>query len=139
MVCAKRPAILPLRITDAVSFTNGNPAMAADRLARPGVGLLKPRDHQRGFGLKLAVRDIVIRQCEVERILPRDKRDWNVIPARARLRSIRATIVRCPIQIPRTLVVRHRIVSAGLFPHPKDRGDNIHLPRVTLDSWAGTR
>ena len=70
MVCAKRAAILPLRVAEAIPFANGDPTMAADRLPRPGVGLLKPWDHQRRFRFELAVRDIVIRQREVERILP---------------------------------------------------------------------
>src|SRR5262245_56211318 len=138
MVRAKRPTILPLRVTEAVAFANGDPAVAADRLARPGVGLLKPRDHQRCFWFELTVRDVVIRQREVERILPRYERDWNVIPARARVRDVCAAVIRCPIKIPRTLVVRHRIVSAGLFPHPKYGGDNIHFPRIPLDRRAGT-
>src|SRR5678815_1627962 len=61
MICAKRAAILPLRVAEAIPFANGNPTMAADRLPRPGVGLLEPRDNQRRFGLELAVRDVVIR------------------------------------------------------------------------------
>ena len=138
MVGAKRAAILPLRVADAIPFANGNPTMPADRLPRPGVGLLEPRNNQRRFRLKLPVRDIGLGQREVERVLPRYKRDWNVIPARARLRVVCAPVIRRPIQIPRTLEVRHRIVSAGLFPHPEHRGNDIHFPRVTLDRWAGT-
>src|SRR6516165_10212653 len=138
MVCAKWPTILPLRVAEAVAFADGDPTVAADGLPRPGVRLLEPWDYQRGFRLKLAVSDVVIRQRAVERILPRDKRDWDVIPARARVRGIRAAVIRRPIVIPRTLVIRHRIVSAGLFPHPKYGGDNIHFPRVPLDRRTGT-
>ena len=137
MVCAKRAAILPLRVAEAIPFANGNPTMAADRLPRPGVGLLEPRDNQRRFRLELAMRDVVIRQREVERILPRDERDWNVIPARAWLRVVRAAIIRCPIKIPRTLVVRHRIVSARFLTHPEHRRYDIHFPRIPLDRRAG--
>src|SRR6476469_9757153 len=137
MVRAKRAAILPLRIAKAIPFANGNPTIAADRLPRPSVGLLEPRDYQRRFRLELAMRDVVIRQRDVEWILPRDECNWNVIPARARLRVVRAAVIRCPIEVPRSLEVRHRIVSAGLFPHPEDRRDNIHFPRVPLDRRAG--
>src|ERR1044071_497405 len=133
MVCAKWPTILPLRVAEAVAFADGDPTVAADGLPRPSVGLLKPRDHQRCFWLELAMRHIVIGQRDVERILPRDERDWDVIPARARLRVIRAAVIRCPIEIPATLVIRNRIVSAGLFSHPKYGGDNIHFPRIPLD------
>src|SRR5258707_1284351 len=86
MIGAKRAAILPLRIAKAIPFANGYPTIAADRLPRPSVGLLEPRDYQRRFRLELAVRDVVIRQRDVEGILPRDERNWNVIPARARVR-----------------------------------------------------
>src|SRR5947199_7527655 len=88
MIGAKRAAILPLRVTEAISLANGNPTVAADRLSRAGVRLLEPRDHQRRFRLKLAVRHVVIRQGDVKGILPRDERDWDVIPARARLRVV---------------------------------------------------
>src|SRR6478735_10363412 len=103
MVGAKRPTILPLRVAEAIPFADGNPTIAADRLSRSGVGLLEPRDHQRRFWLELAVRHIVVRQRDVEGILPRDERDWNIIPARAWLRVICAPVIRCPVQIPRTL------------------------------------
>src|SRR6476469_113583 len=136
MVGAKRATILPLRVAEAIPFTNGNPTIAADRLPRPSVRLLEPRDHQRRFRLELAVRHVVVRQRDVEGILSRDERDWNVIPARARLRVVHAAVVRCPIEVPRTLVVRHRIISASLFPHPEHRGHNIHFPRIPLDRRA---
>src|SRR3954470_10918348 len=138
MVGAKRPTILPLRVTEAIPFPNGNPTIAADRLPRSGVGLLKPRDYQRRFRLKLAVCHIVVRQCDVERILPRDERNRDVIPACARVRVIRAAVIRRPVQIPRTLKIRDGIISAGLFADPKDRSDNVRLPRVTLDRRPGT-
>src|SRR4029079_129940 len=50
---------------------------------------------------------------------------------------IRAPVIRCPVQIPRTLEVRHGIVSAGLLSYPEHSGNNVHFPRVTLDRWAG--
>ena len=88
MVGAKRPAIFPLREADAVAFANGDPAVATDRLSRPAVGLLEPRDHQRRFRFELAMRDIVIRQREVEWILPRNERHGDIIPPRARVRVV---------------------------------------------------
>src|SRR5215471_2966073 len=139
MVGSKRPTIFPLRVTNAIPFANGYPTMAADRLSSPSVRLLEPGDHQRRFWLELTVRDVVIRQREVERILLRDKRDWYVIPARARLWTVRAAVIRRPIEIPATLVVRYRIVSARFFPHPKHGGDDIHFPRIPLDSRSRTR
>src|SRR5262249_11897491 len=138
MICPKRTTVLPLRVAEAIPFANSDPTMAADRLPRSGVGLLKPWDHKRGFRLELAVRDIVIWQRAVEGILPGDEGCWNVIPARARLRVVCAAVIRCPIKIPRTLVVRYRIVSACLFPYPEHRRDNIHFPWIPLDCRAGT-
>src|SRR6516225_10110685 len=138
MVCAKWPTILPLRVAEAVAFADGDPTVAADGLPRPGVRLLKPRDHKRRFRLELAVGYVVIRKREVERILPRNERNGNVIPARTRLRVVGPAVIRRPIKVPAALVIRYRIVSAGLFPHPEHRGDNIHFPRVPLDRRAGT-
>src|SRR5262245_18034548 len=138
MVRPKRTAILPLRVTDAVPLANGDPTMATDRLPGAVIGLLKPRNYQRRFRLELAVRDVVIRQREVERILPRDERDWNVIPTGARLRIVRAPVVCRPVQVPRTLVVRDRIVSAGFLPYPEHRRDDVHSPRIPQYRRAGT-
>src|SRR5258707_1641714 len=137
MVGAKRAAILPLRIAEAISFANGYPTIAADRLPRPGVGLLEPRDYQWCFRLELAMRDVVVRQRDVEGILPRDEGYRNVIAARARLRAVRTAVIRCPIKIPTTLVVRHRIVSARFLTHPEHRRYDIHFPRVPLDRRSG--
>src|SRR5690242_8803175 len=97
MIRAKRAAILPLRITEAIPFANRNPTMATDRLPRAGVGLLEPRDHQRRFRLKLAVSDVVIGQREVERILPRHESDRNVIASGTRVRVVGAAVIRCPV------------------------------------------
>src|SRR5262245_39496842 len=97
MVCAKRATILPLRIAEAIAFADRDPTMAADRLPCAGVGLLEPWDHERSFRLELAVGNVVIRQREVERILPRDERNRNVISARARLRVVRAAVIRRPV------------------------------------------
>src|SRR5262245_50695630 len=56
MIGAEWPAIFPLGVANAIAFTNGDPTMTAHRLPLAGVGLLKPRDHQRRFWLELAMR-----------------------------------------------------------------------------------
>ena len=83
------------------------------------------------------MRHIVIRECEIKRILPRNEGYWNVIAACARVRAVRTAVIRCPIKIPTTLVVRHRIVSARFFTHPEHRRYDTHFPRVTLHRRAG--
>src|SRR5438270_1844378 len=42
MIRPEWTAILPLRITSAVSFANGDPMILANRLTIPAIGLLKP-------------------------------------------------------------------------------------------------
>ena len=138
MIGAERPAIFPLRIANAIALTNGDPAITAYRLALARVGLLKPWNHQRRFRLELAMRNVVVRESEVEWILPRDKGYWDVIAASARLRVVRPAVIRCPIIIPGAFVVRHRIISAGLFPNPEDGRHNAHFPRVTLNRRVRT-
>ena len=67
MVGAKGPTILPLRVTEAIPFANGNPTIAADRLSRASVRLFERRDHQRcSPAPKLAVRRIVVRKRDEE-------------------------------------------------------------------------
>src|SRR5437660_6065148 len=85
MIGPERPAIFPLGIANAIALTNGDPAITAYRLALTRVGLLKPWNHQRRFRLELAMRNVVVRESEVEWIMFRGKGYWDVIPARARL------------------------------------------------------
>src|SRR5207253_10949371 len=115
MICAKRAAILPLRITSAIAFANGHPSMAAHRLSRPSVGLFEPRNHQWRFGLELAMGDIIVRQRAVEGILMRDESDWNVIAPRARIRIVGSAIIHRTIEVPRTSVVGDWIIASCLF------------------------
>src|SRR6266404_6676903 len=139
MVSAKWAAVLPLSITSAIAFTNSEPTVPAYRLSLPCIGLFEPRNHERRFRLKLAMRDIVIRQRAVERILFRNKRHRNVIAPRARLGVIVSPVIRRPIKVPGTSIVGDRIIASGLFSNPKHCGDNVRLPRITLDRWTGTR
>src|SRR5207245_9430490 len=60
MVCAKWAAILPLRITSAIAFANGDPAVPAHRLSLARISLFEPGDNQRRFRLELAMRHIVV-------------------------------------------------------------------------------
>src|SRR5262249_55329681 len=53
-------------------------------------------------------------------------------------RVVRPAVIRCPIKIPAAFVVRHRVISAGLFPNPEDGRHNAHFPRVTLNRRVRT-
>src|SRR6476469_8951048 len=109
MIRPEGPAIFPLRITGSVAFAYGDPSMLAHGLARLRVGLLKPGNNQRSLRLKLSVRHVVIRQGKVKRILPRSKRNGDVIAARRSFRGIKAAVARLPVGVPATLVVRNWI------------------------------
>ena len=76
------------------------------------------------------MRHVVIGQRAIKRILPRDERSRNVIPARGRLGSIEAAVIRGPVRVPGTLVIRDRIISAGLLANPKNRRHDVRLPRI---------
>src|SRR5437588_12089273 len=82
MVSAKRAAVLPLRITSAIAFTNSQPTVPAYRLPLPCIRLLEPRNHQRRFRFELAMRDIVVRQRTIKGILSRYVRDRKIIAPR---------------------------------------------------------
>src|SRR4026208_1685853 len=133
MVCAKRTTILPLRITRALDLTNRNPTIPAYRLPRPPVIMFKPRNHQRRLRFELTMRDIIIGQRTVKRVLLRNKSYRDVIASCTGIRSIGSTVILCPIKVPGTFVVWNRIIATGLFTNPKYRGDDIALPRITLD------
>src|SRR5438105_1850755 len=122
MISAKWTAIFPLRVASAIALANRNPTMLANRLPRPGVGLLKPRDDEWRLWLELAVRDVVIRQRTVEWILMGNKSDRNIIAPGRRIGIIESTVRRRPIRVPRALVIGHRIVASGLLSDPKHRG-----------------
>src|SRR5438874_2021647 len=81
VIGAKRTAIFPLRVADAISFTNGNPTMPANGLPLSVIGLFKPRNDQWRFRLELPVSHIVVGQCAVKWILFGNERDRDVIAA----------------------------------------------------------
>src|SRR5437660_11054765 len=112
--------------------------MPADGLPLAHISLLKPRDHQRRFGLKLAVSHVVIWQRTIERILPRNECHRDVATPRRALRIIEPTVIRLPIQIPRAPEIGHRIVSARLFTNPEHRRYDVRFPWITLDRRART-
>src|SRR5436305_3604813 len=100
MIGPKRSTILPLRVAGAISFANRNPAMPADGLALPRVVALEPGNDQRRLRLELAMSHVVVRQRKVERILPRDERNRDVIATLRFLRVIETTVTRRPVEIP---------------------------------------
>ena len=56
--------------------------ISAYRLPRPPILVFKPRNHQGGFWLELAVRHIVVRQRAVEGILARYECDRKIAAQR---------------------------------------------------------
>src|SRR5213594_1817652 len=138
MVCAKWTAVLPLRVTSAVAFADGDPAMSAHRLSSTRIRLFKPGNHQRRFRLELAVRNVVVRQRKIEGILFWNKRHGDVIASRASIRIIGSAVVCRPIEIPRAFIIGNWIIAPGLFANPKDGRHDIRFPRVTLDRRART-
>jgi hypothetical protein len=138
MVRAKWAAIFPLRITGAITFADGDPAMSAHRLSLARIRLFEPGNHQRRFRLELAVRDIVVRQRKIEGILFWNKRHGPIIASRASIRIIGSAVIRRPIKIPRAFIIGDRIIAPGLFSNPKDGRHDIRFPRVTLDRRART-
>src|SRR6266542_1106141 len=137
MISAKRAAILPLCITSAIAFANGDPAVPAHRLSLARISLFEPGDNQRRFRLELAMRHIVIGKRIVEGILLRNKSDWTAIPPCAWIRIIGSAVIRRPIKVPGAPVVVDWVIASGLFSNPKHGRHDVCLPRVTLDCRAG--
>src|SRR5436190_4441670 len=138
MVGAKWATIFPLSITGAIAFTNGDPMVPAYRLSLLRIRLFEPRNNERRFRLKLAVRDIVVWQRAVEGIQLGNKRHGDVISPRARVGIIVSTVIRGPIKVPATPVIGDGIIASSLFSNPKDGRYDVRFPRVTLDCRAGT-
>src|SRR5205814_6315585 len=85
MVGPERPAIFPLRVASLVAFADRDPSVFANGTARLRVNLFEPRNHQRGLRLELAMGHVVVRERAVKRVLPRNERDRDVVPSRARI------------------------------------------------------
>src|SRR5262245_15896569 len=132
MVGAKGTAIFPLGIANTIALANGNPTVAAHRLAGATVTLLEPRNHERGFRFEIAVREIVVRQRAVEGILCRDEGYRNVIEPGTCLGIIGSTVTAFPFRVPDAPVI-------ASFPNPKHGGDDVQFPCITLYRWTGTR
>src|ERR1700745_792763 len=70
MVGTEGSAIFPLGIANTIAFADRQPVVFANRAARFAIGTPKPRDNPRGLRLELSVRDIVVREGAIKRILP---------------------------------------------------------------------
>ena len=82
MVGAERTAIFPLRVTRAIALADGDPTVLANGMPRLSVGLLKPRNDQRCLWLELTMRDVIIGQRTIKRVLTRHEGDRNVVTPR---------------------------------------------------------
>src|SRR4051794_33166979 len=100
MVGPERATIFPLAVGCFVALANGDPAALADRTTRLCIGLFKPRNNERGFRLELAMGHVVVRKGAVKRVLPRHKRDRDVVLSRAGVWRIETTVVRGPVCVP---------------------------------------
>src|SRR4029453_3879746 len=94
-------------------------------------GLSKPWDNNRRFGLKLSVRDIVIRERAVKRVLPRDEIYWHVVVSPGRIGVVVTAVIARPLRVPGTLVIRNGIIRGRHFADPKNGCDNVRFPRIT--------
>src|SRR5437879_13580422 len=115
MVGSKWAAIFPLRITSAITFANGEPAMPAHRLSLPPIGLLEPRDHKRRFRLELAMRNIVVRVRTVKGVLHRNKGYWHVILQRTVVCVLVYAVICGPTKCERAHRVGNWILAGGRF------------------------
>src|SRR5581483_3204943 len=131
MVRAEWPAVRPLRVNDPVSLSDSDPAIAADGLAVFDVGFLEPRDYARRFGLGRAVRNVIIRQRAIKRVLSWNKPHWDVVAPRGWVGIVEPAVVLLPLRIPRAGAVRHGIVLRRLFADPEDGRHDAELPRIT--------
>ena len=138
MIRAKWTAVFPLRITSAVAFAYCDPTMPADRLALSHIRLFEPRNHQRRFRFELPMRHVVVGQCEVKWILLWNERDGDVITTVGFVGAIKAAITRGPVEVPGATIIRHRVISAGLFTDPENSGHDVTFPGETLDRGSGT-
>ena len=131
MIGPERPAIFPLRVTDAVAVANRDPAIFADRMPLLHKRLPEPGHDDRRLRFELPMRDIVVGQRAIKWILPRDEVDRDVVMPARRIGVIEAAVVARPVRVPRALVIRHRIVRGRLFADPENGRDDVRLPRIT--------
>ena len=128
MVGAKRAAIFPLRVADAIPLSNGDPAILAHGLTRLRMDLLEPRDDSRRLRLELPLLNIVIWQRTVERILTRHERDRDVIMPGCRLGGVHSAKVLQPILVPNALVLWRRFSRNLFFTDPKNCCNDVRFP-----------
>ncbi len=79
----------------------------------------------------MATFDVVIGQRHVKRILARNEINRDVIAPTGRIRVIVSAVAAAPILVPRTLVVRDRVIARGPFADPENCGYDIRFPGVS--------
>ena len=82
-----------------------------NRLAIADKGFFKPRDHVFPFRFGVAGLYVIVRQSDIERILPREEAHRHKFLTQVEIRIVVTTVVNRPIRIPRTGVIGDGIVG----------------------------
>ena len=136
MVGAERTAVFPLRVADAVSVLDCDPPALEHGLARALESLLEPGNDLAGLRFGRAAGDIIVRQRDVERVLPRGEFGRDVVPAGGWIGIVVAAVVAGPIDIPGAFVIRNRVIDRRTFSDPEDRGHDLPFPGIPVESGA---
>jgi hypothetical protein len=92
MIGTEWATILPLGEADSVSVTDSHPTAFENGLAITDERRSKPGYNLRSLRFGVAAFDVIVRQCNVKRILPRNEIDWNEVSACGWVRIIIASV-----------------------------------------------
>ena len=139
MICSKRAAIFPLSKASSTSMMDCYPTPLENWLSRFNKNIFKPRDDPSSVLFCWSSGNIVVRERTIKRILSRSECLRNKILSRWWTWIIIPSKVTSPISIPGTFIIRNRIMCGRTFSNPKNRCNNVALPRLAIESLSQWR
>src|SRR5438552_19177776 len=136
MIGAEWSGVFPLRVDDAIAFTDCNPTIFAGGHSWALIGVLKPGNNARCLGTMAFLCFVIVRERAVERVLPWRETYRNVVAAMGRIRLVDAAIILCPVLVPRAGTIGYRIIAARFLTDPENGRYDIAFPRITLSRFG---
>ena len=130
VIGTERSCVLPLRVSRAIAFADGDPSVFARRDGRALIRFFKPRYNAWRFEPMTCACLIVVRKRTIKWVLSRREFYRDVVASVGRIRVVKTAVISCPSFVPGTCAIWDGIISTRPFADPKDSCYDTSFPRI---------
>jgi hypothetical protein len=130
VIGTERSCVLPLRVSRAIAFADGDLSVFARRGGRALIRFFKPRYNAWRFEPMTCACLIVVRKRTIKWVLSRREFYRDVVASVGRIRVVKTAVIFRPLFVPRACAIWDGIISARLFADPKDSCYDTFFPGI---------